>query len=303
MEFGLKVNPAVLTDQESRGRFGDARTLLHALRAGGAEFVEFSISEETSFAEILQLGVVAADCGIGCSLHPYLHDQWAPEVFDAEKVGPELRRLFEVAQRVAESTRNPVTMVFHGGVANGEPHRRSLDDARASGKAFMQWVGQLVENEMPDVRVFAEVQLPHDAEDNGLVRIGDTWDGCLELIEGTSVDACWDFGHSWRGVILGKHTETPPERFLRRVGHVHLHDAQQAAGVFRDHLPPGEGSGMWRRYLALLVRRGYDGRVLFELGYNSLEDAVRIVELCLMEATDVIASVEAPRVAGGKAAD
>lgn len=282
MQLGMKVETGRVGEDEWLRQFGSADRLLRHLSEAGADFAEFPLGDDTQLDTVRAMGHHAADAGLAVSLHPYLHHELAPEIFDASRSAERLREILQLAQDLAGAAGQYVSMVFHGGVARYWPHEVDYDQAVRAGQAFFRFIDAERRLRFPDVRPYAETQLPHDATDRELVRLGDTYGRVLELIEGTDVEVCWDFGHAWRSVLLKKHPVQPPPWFLDRVGHVHLHDAYADETDYHDHQPLGGGDLPWAQYLATLAGQGYDGRILLEValrdgatGYGDISRLVR----------------------------
>jgi sugar phosphate isomerase/epimerase len=263
--------------------FGDSREFFGRIREFGVDFVEFPMSEHTDHLLLRAAGDAAAEQGLACSIHPYFHEELAPEAFTTRRSAQGLRRLLKLAQQLGDQSQQQVTLVFHGGLARYKPHYRTLDEARTAGKAFFKWIGDIAAREYPATLPMAETQLPHDRENEGLIRLGDTYEGVLDLIDGTRSAVCWDFGHAWRSALLEKQPHKPPATLLAKIEHVHLHDARISNGIYRDHEPLDTGASPWRAYLQLLFEHGYDKRILLELpidpqdgGYSIIEHLVRI---------------------------
>jgi len=288
MEFGIKPNPADMAQPWWTERLGDAATLFAKARRFGAAFVEFVYEESMPPADLAALGRQALGAGLGCSVHPYLFGDMAAEVFDPSRRHahePMLQAVGELSRRSA----GPVTIVYHGGRAECEPHHVPLSDATAAAKRFFAWVGARVAEDWPNVRVFCETQYPAGPEDR-FHRVGDTYQTCLDLVDGTGVDLCWDFGHTFAAHRMGKHAEYPPSEFLRRVGHIHAHDTADVEGRPLDHQLLGTGYAPWRESFRLLAEAGFAGRVLLEVGLWT-RDGYDGLKRMLAHAADEVAPI------------
>jgi sugar phosphate isomerase/epimerase len=266
VSYGVRADPATVTRADWVARFGRPGQFFSRIRQLGIGFVEFRYGQEHGLQLLEDVGAIACGAGLCCSIHPYPEGSLAPEVFGEAESPTAVRAILQVAQRLAVRSGDFVSVVFHGGVAACEPHHRPRKQALTAGNAFFRWAERETRRALAGVRVLAETQMPHDAGDRGLVRLGDTWQSCLELLEGTCLGICWDFGHTFWAARLGKHAQRPPARFVRRVEHVHAHDAiLPAGGGILDHRPLGTGVCPWRRYGRLLSANAFAGRVLFEL--------------------------------------
>jgi sugar phosphate isomerase/epimerase len=264
MQYGLKLHPRELEDAQWRAAHGRPEEFLARARELGVGFVELTYGEEMAAAELVEAGRRCAAAGLSAAVHPYLHGALAPEVF-ADPPPPGLPALLAAGEERAALTGRAVPMVFHGGLANAEPHHRRRREAVASARAFFAWLDGQARRACSHVRVFNELQMPiFPHEQSSIERVGDTWRTCLELVAGTDVGVCWDFGHGYGSSWCGKHQPLPPGEFLARVGHVHAHDALEVDGRLIDHRPLGEGVCPWRAYFRLLAEAGFDGWILFE---------------------------------------
>jgi len=282
MDYGLKIEARKPVPAAVARRMGDLPHFLAGLRDCGLSFVEVAVGDEPDAEALTELVHVCRDAGMFVSMHPYLQ-RLGPEAFGREGVAEGIRRILALGDGFGDITGRPVSIVFHGGLANAEPHHVGLPEAMAGGRAFFRWAGAQVGESFPNVRVFCETQLPAQAEDE-FTRVGDTYDDCLALVDGADVGLCWDFGHAFRSAIIGKHPDFPPDAFLRRVGHVHAHDTVARPGqpfCTADHEPLGTGICPWREYAGLLARAGFRGRILFELAlfrfssFDALTESLR----------------------------
>ena len=264
MDYGIKPKPSDMLQPWWIETLGDAATLMSRAKSCGAAFVEFVYEESMSPGELATLGAQAIDAGLGCSVHPYLFGDMAAEVFDsarAEAHEPMLQAVGELSRRSPE----PVTLVYHGGLADCGPHDVPLPEATAAAKRFFAWIDTRVAEEWPNVRVFCETQIPVEPDETSH-RVGDTYETCVDLVAGTGVGLCWDFGHTLAAHRLGKHAAFPPAECIAAVRHVHAHDTADVEGRPRDHQLLGTGYAPWRENFRLLAEVGFDGRVLLEVG-------------------------------------
>jgi len=275
VKYGVKINPKEMGDSSWREALGDPARFLGRLREYGVGFVEFTWTEDMNYSAIATIGRRAWQEGLSSSIHPYLYGDLAVEVFDARSAQG-LAGIFELAEALGASSGVCVPLVFHGGRADCDPHNRTLEQATAAAREFFRWADRATKQTYPNVRVFCETQMPVFPEDGAWTRVGDTYATCLELVEATDVEVCWDFGHGFGSFLLGKHGEFPGQEFLARVGHVHAHDTVMTESGAYDHRPLGKGFCPWRRYFQLLAEQGFAGNILFEValkrpdGYHGL---------------------------------
>jgi sugar phosphate isomerase/epimerase len=113
--------------------------------------------------------------------------------------------------------------------------------------------------------------MPWDSSSDGVLRLGDTYDSCLDLVEHTSIGVCWDFGHTFRASYLKKHDLLPGDHFIARVKHVHAHDTIAAENGPDDHYPLGDGISPWKKYCSDLARFEYNDNILLETNTSRFE--------------------------------
>lgn len=265
MEFGGKVHMELLDHAGTAGRFGPAGEVFPILARSGIRFVEIPCGDSGFPAEVQQAARAAADCGLAVSLHPYFEGRLSPEVFGEQTHADGMLALLGMAQEVSERSSRPVTMVFHGGLANLEPHHVPLETAMQRAREFFRWLDGQLET-FPGLQAFSETQMPYSPDRDEKIRLGETYQQCLELVEGTRIRYCWDFGHTVLAELFGFNPPEPPPEFIAKVGHLHVHDvSEKPAGGYADHRPLGEGLGRWRQYSRVLRETGYDRRILFEI--------------------------------------
>jgi len=107
-----------------------------------------------------------------------------------------------------------------------------------------------------------------------------TWEGVssiAEEVDHSALGICWDFGHAYYNHRIGLITAEPPESFLRKVIHTHIHDLSPED---KTHWPLCEGVVPLARNCELLQSVGYDGVYNLELDpprypdYTNLSDAL-----------------------------
>ena len=281
MDYGIKHDPTVAGRDNWRAMFTDLARFFAEARRFGATFVEMPCGEDWDLGLLVEHARQAARAGLWASVHPYYGDDLAPEIFQAEKAGPGLRRLFEAVQAIGDITGHAVPVVFHGGHAHHPPHDVHLDEAMARARDHFAWADRTARQDFPRAQVLCETALPYADADWPRTRLGDSYAGCLRLIDGSGARTCWDFGHTYFAAHYRRTTWEPPPEFLRQVGHVHCHDVVRKADGLHDHQPPGTGIGTWRENLKLLAAEGYAGAILFEIdlvglgGYAQLEGMLK----------------------------
>lgn len=275
--YGLKFPTDWNTHADWCALLGDVADLPERLADWGVGFVEIPVGEDTPAENILATARTFAAAGLGISVHPYVKNHLAPEAFIPDRNGPGLLELLQAVDALADVTGQAVPMVFHGGLANLDPHDRPRDIALANARTYVQWIDEQVQDRQLRVTPLCETQVPFGRKDRMHVRLGDTWETCLELVDGTDIHICWDLGHSYISAAYGYHATYPPEHFLDRVRHVHAHDVKRVGQSrdFIDHCALGKGEAPWSEYVHLLSDKGFTGWVLFELDlldFETLDD-------------------------------
>lgn len=282
VKYGQKIPLMEIKEEKWQKKYAEISLLGSMLREQGISFVEFPINEKTEDEIILETARIFSDEGIFISLHPYFYQVLAPEIFDqsSSKIC-KLEKMLLTAHRVGDITKMPVTYVLHGGRANMEPYMISEQKAFFNAREFFATVDSLTTLKYTNVVPVCETQEPWSASSKGILRLGDTYNSCLELIEGTSVGVCWDFGHTYRAYYLRKHQMYPREHFLARVKHVHAHDTILSGDKYKDHYALGTGIAPWKEYCAELARHNYNDTVLLDVPtekFNNLEELLHCVQ-------------------------
>ena len=278
-KYGLTLPPDWSVSGECWERFGPRDIFLAELAQWGASSVEITTREETDIEEIKKLAQVCVDVGLALSIHPYLYQDLAPEIFTVAPAIANLQPLLGLCEDIAQKTGQPTPLVFHGGLANLAPHFVPLKEASEATLRFFAWLDRQVETTYSSVRALAETQLLYP-DNSGPARIGDTYESCLDLVRGSQIDICWDMGHTYVGWALGEHAELPSEEFLDRVGHLHVHSVRVVDGeIIEDHLPLGAGTATWTKYMPLLAKRHFSGRVVFEVRLGKFDSRAQVEQL------------------------
>lgn len=276
IHYGQKIQLDDLFDSEWKMQFAEPKRLCFALKMAGVSFVELPIGEETDPEKILEISRIFTGEGLFISLHPYLYKELSPEIFDNSSI-PGLNIMLQTAQQVSKITGFPVRCVFHGGRARSEPYFVEPANAVYNAKKFFSWVDDACETTFTSVIPLCETQTPWDATDKELIRLGDTYQRCLDLVQDTDVGICWDFGHTHRSSFIGKQPVLPDEYFLARVQHVHAHDTMDTGAGQEDHFPLGDGLAPWRQYCAELARHLYTDTILLEISPSRFRDLDELI--------------------------
>jgi len=115
------------------------------------------------------------------------------------------------------------------------------------------------------------LEVLRESADNRKIRTGTSYNEILELLQSPELELvgiCWDFGHSFAQAEHGIHSLIPPEAFLERVRHTHVHDYKNDI----THIPLGNGALPYQDYIQCLVRRGFAGIFNLELNPGRIHD-------------------------------
>lgn len=271
VQYGHKLDLTDLYSLDWQERYAPPTKIATMLKYSGISFVELAIGEETKSSLITETARIFSGEGLFVSLHPYLYKELSPEIFDSSKKSG-VEQLLSVVQEVSDITGVPAPCVFHGGRARSEPYFVSPEIAKGNAKKFFSWVDDVCTSKFTTVVPFCETQTPWDAADQEMIRLGDTYKSCVDLVQDTDMEVCWDFGHTYRSTYLGKHASLPDDYFLARVGHVHAHDTFETGEGLEDHFPLGDGLAPWRAYCAELARYSFSDTILLEINPSRYRD-------------------------------
>ncbi|MGD2174836.1 MAG: TIM barrel protein [Candidatus Brocadiaceae bacterium] len=243
----------------------------------GFEFVEFSFGLELEGNEaVLELlreeASVCRAHGLGTAIHPgpseldNLTGAWFGPVPECQ---PGVSPVLQAGSCAARASGGPVTVVLHPAQFAHQPELVEPSDLRREmvrrSALFFAQLERSVAGLDGAVHPVAEHQLPTDP-DEPLMRIGDTCEELLQAAAHTRLGLCWDTGHYLLGVERYGQEQPPPERFLRRVTHVHLHDVVEG----RDHQPITSEAEHLRTLLGALRGVGFSGGVTLEYAPEGL---------------------------------
>jgi sugar phosphate isomerase/epimerase len=243
--------------------------------AGAAELVlhHGSADERTARVHVLEpewgstlraLRRAALDCHVHASLDLRFAMRRAED--DLDGLLGEYRGLLAFAAEAGEGQTAPVAFVVHASDGRTEPP--------ADGAAVCQFlIGCAEQLERLGANATVAVELrgavgPGDRRpDRGRSRLLDL----VRAVDSPRIGICWDGGHDWenRGIEEGWDAD-PPSEFLKRVVHVHLHDAGEDGSL---HHPLIAERVPWRGQLRALARAGYTGAVTLEVRYRHAKAA------------------------------
>jgi sugar phosphate isomerase/epimerase len=202
--------------------------------------------------------------GMICNIHAPLHPRFSLRRWrtDRDEIETGYLPVIAEAQRIAERQGETCTMVVHAANERGTGAVFNRD----STKEFLSWASDLIATTFPDVRVAVELRHSDDVSsehpDSARHRLVEL----IDSIGDPSIGICWDLGHDWENSRMEEGwTPAPPSEFLRRVLHVHAHDAGPTGLV---HYPLSSGEVPIAEMVAALVRFGWAGAITMELRYR-----------------------------------
>ena len=206
------------------------------------------------------------DAGMAVVPHPYTEGPANPASCvdrDATEPARSLLRVFETAAEFSRDVGLPVTVTYHAAKAAGEdaPEREELIERSAR---FFELANDLLADVKGPVSVVNESQLPAD-RDGDAIRIGDVPNEIVETSwDFPRVGVCWDTGHYRLATQRLGAPDHPPDKFIRKVTHMHLHDVIDGT----DHEPPSENLDRLSEEIELAVESGKLSSLTLEYDYG-----------------------------------
>jgi sugar phosphate isomerase/epimerase len=263
MLIGLKLDIGFAQGEVYRRLYG-SRDILAFLKEWGFGAVETPVGPETDLGQLREHIARCTGAGLKTSLHPYSE----ATIFNALYFSPEAdnpcrqlhERFLSIAGEAAAAQQLPTIVNLHGAAAGIDEAREQL---LSRSIAFFAWAGQWCRDNAPQVGVTVELQISPDPGEPRQ-RIGDNYAELLEVAAQSNVGVCWDFGHAYWNTRRFGWPIAPPKKLLKRIVHVHCHDAST-----EDHQPLVHGAVPWREFIRLLCEHGFAGRVILEVPPDS----------------------------------
>lgn len=258
IEFSLA--PEYLAHRENRtnwtGALGKPDTALPALREAGIQFIELrSVVEKIPTDLVKTAADHVWDNGLLLTAHGTL-----PRNF--EKRSPrELDPAFlNLAEYFAKRQSGVLIITVHAyGGKRGKSNLFKEETIAISAK-MCDWMDEL------GLPVKFSLELNRS---KGLHDASVTYRGVLEMVNAIGhprMGICWDLGHSFANTIRGVHHELPPQFFMQRVNHVHIHDISRSgthSSLTCSKIP-------LRNMLTCMRDHDYDGILNLELNHSKL---------------------------------
>ncbi|MEJ2702196.1 MAG: TIM barrel protein [Sedimentisphaerales bacterium] len=268
MLIGIKLEIGFSQDPLYRKLYGgrDVPAYLASLDFTAAET---PIGPHTEHEALQEHVARCRQAGLRVSLHPYCEGTVCdPASFSLEPANPcrsYHERFLAWAGEISQLQQSATVVNIHPATGPLAAPRRDLVKSSIS---FFSWTRQWCSRNAPDVHIVAELQFSPDPGEP-VQRVGTTYDELLEIVAGSGVPACWDFGHAYFNAKRFGVPLLPPQALLERIGHVHCHDICKG-----DHCPLVYDTLPWRDFIRSLLRQGYDKTRIFCAGRGTRAAAI-----------------------------
>lgn len=255
MIVGMSLPPVYLAGPghaRYTAALGEPEEALAALRRAGVAAVELRAIREDTAPELAReaaLRVLAA--GLELTVHARLPHPPAPLV-----LGPALRELCRALTRRG----TPAVVTVHGYESAEETREALAEHTVHAARALLE------DAERAGIPIRLALEL--NRKKSGLADPGTAYNDLLDLharIDHPWLGFCWDLGHTFSNVCQGLLTLPPPEDFLRRVIHTHIHDLGPNG---ETHWPLTAGRLPLADCVGSLAATGYSGVLNLELEPN-----------------------------------
>ncbi len=269
---GIKLEADFSRHPDWQKVFAGVNDPLQAIADLGLKTVEFSLKPGFREEEMQVLLGGCLEHGLEMNLHPYTAGAHNPACFE-DKVGNVAREtgrcFLEIAHSAGRIQGRRTRLIFHGASTADLHELPRLGEEKSfflkRTNHFFKWLEAYAKEKGLNVLIVSELQLAPSPEEH-FFRIGDSYREVLETIGGTDLGLCWDTGHAYFGHLRKGLSLIPPEDFVRKVKHVHLHDVQ--AG--EDHQPLSAGTIPLRKYLMLLRQFNFSGDITLEFSPRAI---------------------------------
>lgn len=124
---------------------------------------------------------------------------------------------------------------------------------------------------MKNVSAHVALEILRNRSDSNRLHIGDSYSEILKIIDEVGDDdlgICWDFGHAFAMFERDVQDKFPPEEFLKKVVHCHVHDCSAQ----KTHLPLGFGRVPIEENIQLLKENNFSGVLNLEIVPHKIKD-------------------------------
>lgn len=235
----------------------DFNTALDEFEKYGISSVEIKLTEDTEMSLLGHVVDKLIDKGFQLTFH-------APgRIHYPEGLPKFLNLLIEISRMVNKRFNfTPLWVIhsLHGDNPNREGvYRNNIDYLKQIVKAMKTVPAQFA------------LEILRNRSDSNRLHIGDSYSEILKIINEVGDDdvgICWDFGHAFAMFERYLQDKFPPEEFLKKVVHCHVHDCRAQ----KTHLPLGFGRIPIEEYIQLLKKSGFSGILNLEIVPHKIND-------------------------------
>ncbi len=231
--------------------FGEPENFLEKLKALGVDSVELRPAGMNPSPEDTHLAARRTwAAGLETTAHSYL-----PPVLKAgsfNQIYPELEPFVRSLELSGKST----VLTVHS-YSSCDMELSCLFDRTAE---TLKVIDRSINDDNLPVAIALEIKRQKDKNNPG-VSYGMLSD-MLSAADSDNIGLCWDFGHSYSNVLNGFLEKIPPDNFLKRVIHTHIHDLSAQK---KTHWPLGQGRIPLAEFVDALQSSGYSGVYNLEL--------------------------------------
>jgi len=231
--------------------FGPPRDCLAELEGSGVNSIELQGFGPDAPPAVFQDALARIlDSGMHLTLHGYLFARAADRLSGG--ICPQLLS----AVGSFENRQEDIVVTVH---ALGGHEADYLSMVKGTARALERLADDIRTHDIP-ARICLEINRYHGFESPGA-----TYDGLLEIartLDGATVGFCWDMGHTSSSVLQKRLPSRPPDEFIARVRHTHVHDISPEGDT---HWPLTEDCPHLASAIKHLEDCGYTGTYNLEL--------------------------------------
>jgi sugar phosphate isomerase/epimerase len=226
-----------------RSRFPRYLDLIQQAGATGAEIVlhDGDADEFTSRVHVLRQDwseVIRGyrDRGLVISVHGPLTPEFSPKAWK-DQPAETIRRYQPVLGQLAEiaSDQGGVTLILHA-VADRDA---SLGGNEIATARFLSAIAEECMAQDDSISIALELRAFRHDRPSAAATSRESVQRVLDMVDAPQVGLCWDIAHDLEShLALGEMWSTPPDSFLERIIHLHVHDLGPEG---EPHYPPVVG--------------------------------------------------------------
>jgi sugar phosphate isomerase/epimerase len=288
MKLGFSLSPNLLLDRpESSAEqrfakyFGNSKSVLKQLKENGINSIEIRYLPMTvPDPDHARVCHVIWEAGLQLTVHGELDQLFQGKHF--VELYPSIQK---IAARYADYQDEFLIIVhaFSSKSKNGPLHGTERELAERSVELLRSWIDKVSDD---GLKLRFALELDHEYP--GVVQPGRTPEGILRMLDqigGSGAGITWDMGHYYSNLMLHANLEQPPlayleplppESFLDKVIHTHIH----GMGIKGAHYPMNRPESLpLERYVQALAAAGYTGVYNLELTLSRLSESGMADEL------------------------